>query len=194
MVYIFDVGNVLLYFDPRTFVRTLWKDEARAGRLHTAVFQSPEWRLLDEGSVSQEEAALWLCHRYPDDTEHIRLVMKHWLRCLTPKWEVVELLLDMKEQGMRLYFLSNISVSGREYVLSTYPFFSVFDGGLFSCDEKLAKPDIRLYQSLCAKYRLSPEDCLFIDDKKENVKAAESAGMRGHLFVGVERLKDNILW
>lgn len=194
MVYIFDIGNVVLYYNPQTFVRTLWKDEARAERLYQAVFRSPEWRLLDEGSVPQEEATLWLCRRHPEDAEHIRLIMKHWLRCLTPRWEVVELLLDMKKQGLRLYFLSNASLIAKEYLLSTYPFFSVFDGGLFSCDEKLLKPDTRIYQSLCSKYRLNPEECVFIDDKKENVITAEIVGMKGHLFVNAERIKDNILW
>lgn len=194
LVYIFDIGSVLLYFDPRTFVRTLWKDEARAERLYQTVFQSPEWRLLDEGSVSQEEATLWLCHRNPDDTEHIRLVMRHWLRCLTPRWEVVELLLDMKKQDVRLYFIANISAAGREYLLSTYPFLSVFDGGLFSCDEKMAKPNPALFERLCSKYRLSPEGCVFIDTQKENIQAAEAAGMRGHLFVGAPRLMDTVLW
>jgi FMN phosphatase YigB (HAD superfamily) len=185
---IFSLCGTVLYYDPRTFLRTLWKDEARALRLHELVFSSPEWRMLEDGSVSREDAMEWLCRRAPAETEHIRLVLKHWLRCLTPRWETVDLLLDMKEQGKQLYFAAALNTDGKEYVLKTYPFMSLFEGGVFSCDSGGPMVD-----SLCSLYRLEPGQCVFVGAGAEQRREAESAGFRSVLFTGAERLRDILL-
>ncbi|MDR0325008.1 MAG: hypothetical protein LBI19_02795 [Oscillospiraceae bacterium] len=186
--YIFSLCGTVLYYDPRTFLRTLWKDESRALRLYDAVFGSPEWRMLEDGGVSREEAQEWLCRRAPAEAEQIKLVLKHWLRCLTPRWETVELLLDMKEQGRRLFFAAALNADGKDYVLKTYPFMSLFEGGAFSCDG--GGP---MVESLCTLYRLDPARSVFVGTDSEEHKAAEAAGFRSVLFTGAERLRDTLI-
>jgi FMN phosphatase YigB (HAD superfamily) len=183
--YIFSLCGTVLYYDPRTFLRTLWKDEARALRLYELVFLSQEWRMMEDGAISREDAMEWLCRRAPAETEHIRLVLKHWLRCLTPRWETVELLLDMKRQCKKLYFAAALNEDGKEYAEKTYPFLSLFDGGVFSCEESGAMVD-----RLCTLYRLDPARCVFVGADAEQRKAAETAGFRAVLFTGAERLRD----
>ena len=184
--YIFSLRGTVLYYDPRTFLRTLWKDEARAVRLYDIVFSGPEWRMLEDGGISRGDASEWLCRRAPAETEHIRLVLKHWLRCLTPRWETVELLLDMKAQGRRLFFAAALNADGKDYVLKTYPFMSLFEGGVFSCDGGGA-------ESLCALYRLEPARCVFVGADAGQQKAAEAAGFRSLLFSGAQRLRDTLI-
>jgi FMN phosphatase YigB (HAD superfamily) len=184
--YIFSLCGTVLYYDPRTFLRTLWKDEARALRLHELVFASPEWRMLEDGAISREDAMEWLCRRTPAETEHIRLVLKHWLRCLTPRWETVELLLDMKASGKKLYFAAVLNADGKEYIIKTYPFLSLFEGGAFSCDGSGGP----MVGRLCGLYRLDPVRCVFVGADAEQRAAAENAGFRAVLFTGAERLRD----
>jgi FMN phosphatase YigB (HAD superfamily) len=186
--YIFSLCGTVLYYDPRTFLRTLWKDQARALRLYELVFHSPEWRMLEDGAISRSDAMEWLCRRSPAEAEHIRLVLKHWLRCLTPKWETVDLLTDMKESGKSIYFAAALNSDGKDYVLNTYPFISLFNGGVFSCEEGGPMAD-----RLCGLYRLDPARTVFVSCEDEQRKAAEAAGFRAVLFTGAERLKDSLL-
>jgi FMN phosphatase YigB (HAD superfamily) len=182
---IFSLCGTVLYYDPRTFLRTLWKDEARALRLYELVFLSPEWRMLEDGAISRGDAMEWLCRRAPAETEHIRLVLKHWERCLTPRWETVELLLDMKGSGKKLYFAAALNADGKDYVEKTYPFISLFDGGVFSCEGGGA-----MVERLCSLYRLDPSRCVFVGADAGQRSAAETAGFRAVLFTGAERLRD----
>ena len=193
MNYVFDIGNVLLYFKPLPFLRSLWDDRELTERLYENIFCSVEWRMLDEGSITYDEATGWFCHRAPDDAAQIRFVMRHWLRCMTPKWEMVELLQEMKGQGKKLFYLSNMHSGAKEYLLGTYPFFKLFDGGMFSCDARMCKPDVRLYDAFCREYGLEPASCLFTDDVRVNVQGAEAVGMKGSLFVSAERFRDGLL-
>jgi FMN phosphatase YigB (HAD superfamily) len=183
--YIFSLCGTVLYCDPRTFLRTLWKDEARALRLHELIFNSAEWRMMEDGAISREDAMEWLCRRAPAETEHIRLALKHWLRCLTPRWETVDLLLDMKESGEKIYFAAALNADGKDYVLNTYPFISLFNGGVFSCEGGGAMVD-----RLCALYCLDPPRCIFVSAEAEEKEAAGAAGFRALLFTGAERLRD----
>jgi putative hydrolase of the HAD superfamily len=185
---IFSLCGTVLYCDLSTFLRTLWKDEGRALRLYEAVFNSPEWRMLEDGSITREDAMEWLCRRHPSEAEHIRLALKHWLRCLTPRWATVELLLDMKGQGKKLWFAAALNTDGKDYVLKTYPFISLFEGGVFSCDGGGPMID-----RLCALYRLDPAGCIFVAAGTEQHEAAKAAGFRSILFAGAERLRDVLL-
>ncbi|MCL1806114.1 MAG: hypothetical protein FWG31_00245 [Oscillospiraceae bacterium] len=186
--YIFSLCGTVLYADLRTFFRTLVKDEGRALRLLDIVFSSPEWRMLEDGEITREEAQEWLCRRTPEEAGHIRLALKHWLRCLTPRWETVDLLLDMREQGRKLYFAAVLNADGKEYVFKTYPFMSLFEGGVFSCDGGGPMVD-----SLCALYRLDPARSVFVSAGEQQRKAAEAAGFRAVLFTGAERLRDTLI-
>jgi FMN phosphatase YigB (HAD superfamily) len=185
---IFSLCGTVLYYDPRTFLRTLWKDEARALRLYDIVFSSPEWRMLEDGSVTREDVTEWLCRRAPAEAEHIRLILKHWLRCLTPRWETVDLLLDMKGEGKRLFFVAVLNVDGKEYITKTYPFMSLFEGGVFSCDGEGPMVD-----QLRTRCRLDPARTVFVGAAPEQHKAAEAAGFRSVLFTGAERLRDSMI-
>ncbi|MDR1669386.1 MAG: hypothetical protein LBR76_05460 [Oscillospiraceae bacterium] len=189
MDYIFSLTGTVLYDDPRTLLRTLWKDETRALRLYTLVFESPEWRMLTEGSVKREEALEWLCRRTPEEADHIRLALKYWPRCLTPRWETVALLLDMKSQNRGLYFYAETAADGKEHIHKTYPFMTLFEGGLFSCDGQAPPP----YTELCRLYNLAPSHCFWVDTSRERVRAAETEGLRGVLFTNAERLRDSLI-
>jgi FMN phosphatase YigB (HAD superfamily) len=99
-----------------------------------------------------------------------------------------ELLCRFKDGGSRLYGLSNWSYKVYE-VIRKYPIFSLLDGMVISSDVHLLKPDSRIYQCLMEKYGLQNEDCVFIDDRKDNVEAAQKLKMQGIVFEDALQLR-----
>lgn len=92
-----------------------------------------------------------------------------------------ELIADLKRAGYRLYVLSNMSKEFIEF-LRRFEVYSYFDGDVISCEEHTVKPEKRIFEILLSRYALVPEETLFVDDRKDNVEAAESMGIHAFLF------------
>lgn len=182
MNYIFDIGNVLVNFLPVQFLQTLCGDTEVVNALYETVFQSPEWTMLDADTISREDATQRFCSRKPEYRELIKDVMARIPEMLTPKTEIVELLSKIKAGGQKLYYLSNYQKDLHRYIYEKYAFFKLFDGGIFSCDVHLLKPNPEIYIRLMEEYSLRAVDCVFIDDTAANVETAEKLGMRGIVF------------
>ena len=103
--------------------------------------------------------------------------------CMRPVAGAKEFCGYAKEQGYRLFVLSNASSSFYQYFQRFAPL-DYFDGIVVSCDIHMIKPDVRIYQYLLDKYQLTPEESFFIDDMPENVAGAQKAGIRGAIFHG----------
>ena len=186
MNFIFDIGNVLISYNPRLFLYGLFSDKSLAESVGTTIFLSPEWRQLDQGLLTHEEATAIFCAREPAFREAIEKVMHNVFGLFTPISDTVALLPEVKKAGHSLYYLSNISHEVRDHLLSEYQFFGMFDGGVFSCDIHVLKPSAAIYRQLLEDYSLSPADCLFFDDVEENVMAARKEGINGIVFTGAE--------
>ena len=99
----------------------------------------------------------------------------------------------LKEKGYHLYLLlSNADFTIYDYFPDFVPF-SYFDGKLVSADVHIVKPDVRIYQLLMETYGLNPEECLFVDDRMDNVEGAKKAGMQGVQFLGDYKKVENFL-
>lgn len=190
---IFDIGNVLLSFKPLEFLEGIFGPGDITAGLNEAIFLSPEWPKLDAGLITQEEAASLFCSRRPQLGDSIALVMDRWFEMLTPLEDSVKLLYSLSEKGHRLFYLSNYHKKAVGYILGRYGFFSLFENGIFSCDEHCIKPQPEIYERFLKKTGLAPENCVFIDDTPQNVDAASQFGMAGILFEGAEKLKGDIL-
>jgi len=186
MNFIFDVGNVLVTYDPLTFLEGLFPEKPLAQRLYEIVFKSPEWKYMDLGIISHNEAFDILCLHEPDCTTAIEQTMRNLSDIFVPLYDTVALLPVIKKAGHSLYYLSNIHEETRDYLLRKYEFFNMFDGGVFSCDVRSIKPSPEIYRHLLDKYKLSPGDCLFFDDVQENIDAAKKEGIQSVQFTGAE--------
>ena len=102
-----------------------------------------------------------------------------------------DLLNELKDKGHSLFGLTNWSYKVYD-VIKKYPIFSLLDGMVISSEVHLLKPDVRIYQCLMGKYGLKAEECVFIDDRKENVEAARSIKMQGIVFVDALQLRCNL--
>lgn len=185
--FVFDLGNVLIDYDPSRIVKSIFKDPQEQTLFLTEVFQSDGWRLLDQGLLTFEEHYRNLASRYPQQAEKISWLLKNWYKDLPPIPGMVELLEKLKKTGFLLFLLSNANT--RYYSYKNYSnLFEFFSGLTFSSELHLLKPQVEIYQKFCQIHSLVPSECLFLDDKPENVQGAINAGWQAHQFVGVNEL------
>lgn len=192
MNFIFDIGNVILSFKPEIFLKGLWDSETQIDIINKIVFTSMEWILLDKGIITHEEAVNRMCSASPENEGLIRKTMECYQDMFVPLDETVAFLYDLKKQNQKLYYLSNFHKKASEWIIAMYPFFSLFDGGIFSCDVHLLKPDLKIYHLLLEKYKLESEMCIFMDDTEENVIAAKEVGINGIHFFTVSKAKEEL--
>ncbi len=188
---IFDIGNVLLYFTPKEYLAKKYSDED-ATFLYSAIFATDEWVGLDRGTVTEAEALRLFIQRNPEKEEILREVMGDFYSIFTPIESSVALLASLRSRGYTLLFLSNIHHGIFGHVVDKYDFFKVFSGGIISAEEKLLKPDQKIYQRLIEKYGIKPEESLFIDDTAGNTAAAEELGFETIHLTDPDKLKGEL--
>ena len=173
---IFDLGNVLILFDPAGYVNRSVAEEKREKFLDV-VFRSSEWKNLDLGTLTYSNAKKIFKEKLKDcDAEVDALFGDNLYGLLKPIVSNTELLKKLRE-NYNLYILSNFHKESFETVSSKYDFFNYFHGGIVSAYHQCIKPDEKIYRLLIDKYELNPEETLFIDDLAENIKAAEKIGI-----------------
>jgi len=184
--FVFDVGNVLVDYKPLVYLKDLFSDDSLAEKMYDTIFKSREWLLMDQGRLSHPEAIDIFKAREPDFHSEIQYTMQNVNSMFTPISDTIKMLPTIKESGHGLYYLSNIHKEIRDFLIAEHKYFSLFDGGVFSCDIMATKPSPEIYRYIIEKYSLIPGDCLFFDDMEENVKAAEKEGIKSVLFTTAE--------
>ena len=187
---VFDLGRVLVDYDPIAYLYSLGYDGENAASLYEKIFGGEDWMRHDRGdypSVAALTAAL--IRKYPSDEAQIRRVLQpDWVKIHVLRENVVAFLLELKNRGYRVYMLSNLAADTYAYV-SQYPFFRALDGGVFSYQERVCKPEARIYEILLQRYALDPGQTVFLDDNPDNIAAAEQAGIHGIVFTELNEAK-----
>ncbi len=184
---VFDVGNVLLRFDPLSALRGQY-DNPLATRLHEAVFCSPHWLEVDRSVLTPAEIQARMAQEAPDVARYIPAVFKLYETVCLPIEGSVARLQGLKQAGYKLYVLSNFGDGYFAKTRAQYPFFDIFDGLLISGEHRVVKPDPAIYLLLLHRFGLTAERTLFIDDRQDNIDGAATLGIRGMLFTHPEQL------
>ena len=186
---VFDVGNVLIRWDPRYLYRKLIVDEAAREDFLARICPS-EWNLeMDRGRPFSEGIAERLA-LFPEHAELIRAFDERWVETLDGAIEgSVAILDELHANKVPTYAITNFSREKFAIARERFPFLDRFDGIIVSAHERLLKPDLRIYGLLCERYALPPRRCIFIDDNPANVEAARAFGMQGHHFRGAAELR-----
>ena len=182
MNFVFDIGNVLVDYNPAALVDKLFADKSLAEKMLNSIFRSSEWADMDMGNLSREKATEVSCTRMPEHKSEILLTMQSIHDIFIPNNDVIKLLPIIKKAGHGLFYLSNMHVEIRDFLLANHEYFSMLDGGVFSCDVHLVKPSPEIYRHFLNKYRLVAGECIFFDDVEDNVTAAEKEGIKSVLF------------
>jgi putative hydrolase of the HAD superfamily len=191
---IFDMGQVLIHWRPFMFVQGFGLSQEEEQLLTKEVFTNIEWPQLDRGTISDEEAILSINKRLPEKFHPFveEIITGWWKRPLVPMEGMEAIVKELKENGYRIYLLSNASLWLRTY-FDRIPGSQYFDGHIVSSEHKLLKPQHEIYEKLFERYNLIPEECFFIDDSPYNIEGAYMCGMPGAVFHGdVEELRYNL--
>ncbi len=181
---VFDMGNVIIRFDPELFMVRLGLAEEDRKLLKRELFVSLEWSRMDRGSLTDEEAAEIVCRRVPERLhDAVRRLVGMWDRPILPVEGMYELVKELRGMGYGIYLLSNASFRQHDY-WPRVPASKFFDGTLISADVKLVKPQPEIYRLLCDKFSLVPEECVFIDDSTSNAEGAYFCGINALVFHG----------
>lgn len=179
---ILDMGNVLLSYEPQIPLDLYVKTKEAKEMIQKELFEGPEWIEKDLGNITDMEMYERVKVRIPKQY-HAELLkcVQDWDVCMEPVEGAKAFCDKAKTKGYKLYVLSNASERFYKYFPRLVSL-DYFDGSVVSCDVHMIKPAYGIYEHLLEKYGLNPTECLFIDDREENVAGAIALGMQGYLF------------
>jgi 2-haloacid dehalogenase len=186
---VFDIGGVLLDWDPRYLYRKLFDDEEEMNRFLQEIC-TLEWHDAHDRGKSAEVSCAELAAAHPEHREAIWAWTRRSEEMISgPISDAVEVLRDLKEAGVPCYALTNMEVWTYPQRLERFPFLRWFDGSVVSAFEGVAKPDVEIFELLMRRFDLTPATTLLIDDSPRNVRAALSLGMQALEFRSAEELR-----
>jgi len=187
---IFDLGAVLIDWNPDYLYRKIFTDEAEM-RHFLANVCTPHWNEEQDGGRTLQEGTELLVSQFPEHEENIRAFYGRWEEMLGGVFEgTVEIFKKLKESGKyKIYALTNWSAETFVIAKAKYDFLGWFDGIVVSGEEKTRKPFLEFYQILLDRYNVKPEEALFIDDNYRNIAAAEKLGINCIHFTSSEQLE-----
>ena len=191
---VFDVGNVLYGWDPDAFlVRQLADDEARLRLIEEADLYG--WHETLDGGRPYAEAAAELSEKFPEYARVIAAWGERFGETITdPVPGMPELVAELDDKGVPLFAITNFSADfWPPFYEREQAFFSRFRDIVVSGEVKLLKPDAAIYYLALDRFRLRPDEALFVDDRQINVAGAEAVGMKAHLFTGAEDLRARLV-
>jgi len=190
---IFDLGGVLINWNPRQLIQEILKDE-NASKYKVSpddlmeMYRSSRWNDFDRGTISKENLIEYFSKTYKINADFFHIFYKKIYKHLFPLSEGLKLLNKIKSKGYKTYVLSNFSQDLFETVSPTYDFLDSFDGAIISYKVKTVKPEPEIYQLLLKNYNLKADECLFLDDKEENILGAKVLGIDGILYKDCDKV------
>ena len=180
---IFDFGGVVVQFNPKDFLMDHFMNKRAEEIVYELTFGSQEWQDLDRGTITREEgnAAMLETAARVNRVFEVQTVIDEWPTILRTKESTVHTMQKLKAAGYRLYYLTNIPADIMDE-LRQREWFSLFDGGVASCEVHLCKPEPAIYTTLMQTCNLAYDESIFIDDNKVNAQAAYNLGITGILY------------
>ncbi|WP_045765313.1 HAD family hydrolase [Xanthomonas albilineans] len=179
---VFDLGGVLIDWNPRYLYRRLFAQEAQMEHFLREIC-SPQWNERQDAGRPWHEAVAELSALHPAHAPMIAAYHARWPEMLGGALDdTVAVLEELRGCDVRLYALTNWSHETFPIARERYPFLAWFEGVLVSGEERLVKPDPAIFALLCARYAITPSRAVFIDDAPRNVHAAAGIGMQALQF------------
>jgi 2-haloacid dehalogenase len=188
---VFDLGGVLIEWDPRHLYRKLLPEHEIEPFLEEVGFA--EWNLAQDAGGRWADAVERLAARYPHRRELIAAYPARYDESMPgPIHGTVALLEELHARGTRLLALTNWAAETFPRARARFGFLDRFEGIVVSGEERAVKPDPRLFGILLRRYQLEPQRTVFVDDSPTNVAAAAELGLIALRFEGAARLRDDL--
>lgn len=178
---IFDIGSVLVSFDWQEFLQKLGITGEAYEVISEHIFNDM-WGKLDKCACDESETRKRLLEAAEDYHDEIKLICDNIYDISSPYEYACDWVNDLKQRGYNVYLLSNFGKFQFETLLKKYDFVRLVDGKVISYEIEEVKPDKAIYEHLLEKYSLKPHECVFIDDREENIDTAVRLGINGIVF------------
>jgi 2-haloacid dehalogenase len=188
---VFDFGGVLVDSNPRYLFKDYFNDNSEMEYFLENIC-TPEWNLEQDKGRSLAEGTLILQNKYPEFHSLIQIFYDKYETMLKSDIPETVFLLHQLKAKYKIYGLTNWSAETFKIAYEKFPFFKEFDGIVVSGQEKILKPDKRIYYRLLDRYNLKAEDTLYIDDNIDNIRTAEEIGMYSILFEDARKLEHEL--
>jgi 2-haloacid dehalogenase len=190
---IFDLGAVLIDWNPRYMYRTIFDNKDEMEKFLAGVTTS-DWNEEQDAGRPLQHGTEILIQQFPEHEENIRAFYGRWEEMLGEAFhDTVEIFRQLKESGKyKIYALTNWSAETFPVAFERYDFLKWFDGIVVSGEEKMRKPTPEFYHILLNRYSIKPQEALFIDDNYRNILAAEKLGINCIHFTSAEQLNKDL--
>ncbi len=175
---IFDIGNVLTDFCWERHYKKFGFSPEVYEKVADATVRSKAWGEFDRG-LPEEEVLRMFIENDPSVEAEIRQVFANIADTIHMYDTTIPWIMDLKSKGYRVLILSNLSNKTLTECADDMKFLNYIDGGILSFRDGVVKPEPEIYQLLIDRYFLKPEECVFLDDRRENIEAAKAFGMHG---------------
>ena len=190
---VFDVGGVLVDWDPRHLYRKVFDDD-EAMETFLAEVCPWEWHHKHDAGVPFTESIPALSNAFPEHAPLIAMWESRYLEMIPDEIPgTVDVLRELHARGTRLLVLSNMPSETWAPLTAMFEWFDLFEGAVVSGDEKVVKPDPAIYRILIDRFGIDVADTAFVDDRQENVDAASALGLTGILFTDADSLRTRLL-
>jgi len=184
---VFDLGNVLIEYNPQRIVGKVFDDPGEVDLIVNAVFESIGWKQLDRGVITFEQHQKLLISRFPEYEDEITWLLAHWHESPRIIPGMPEIIRSISSAGYDLYLLSNANYRYDAFA-PEIDILKYFKGITISAELHLLKPELEIYDRFCEIHDVIPGECLFIDDMQENVEGAIRSGWHAHRFMDAASL------
>ncbi|MGA7219636.1 MAG: HAD family phosphatase [Candidatus Sulfotelmatobacter sp.] len=193
-VAVFDLGGVLIDWNPRYLYRKLFHGDDAAMEQFLATICTPAWNAQQDAGRSFAEACVLLKREYPAHGELIDAWINRQPEMVAGAIDgTVEILGDLRARRVPLYAVSNWSAETFPISLERFEFLRWFDGIVLSGEVRLNKPDPRIFHHFFEKHAIDPSRAVYIDDLPKNVEAAAALGMHGIVFTDPLSLREELV-
>ena len=179
---IFDLGGVVFDWNPDHIVSRVQPVPELRAALKDALFGHADWRMFDRGTLTEPELIQRLQLRLGSTRAEVEVILDAVRNSLVEKPETLELIRALQGQGTPLYCLSNMPASIYTHLRQRHSFWDLFNGIVISGEVQMMKPEPEVFLHLLEKYKLRPEETVFVDDLLANIEAAKQVGLRTILF------------
>ena len=199
----FDMGNVLIEWNSEKILQAITDDRKLQNLLRKEVFETGLWVQTDEGVKTREEMIEIVTAKIGEEYRNeITQLSRYWYKYVDVYTKVQDRIIELSKNGYNIYILSNTAYTFYDLVKEGYlPAASIAKGIVLSCEEKVLKPNEKIYNILLERYNLDPHDTMFFDDLSENIWGAARCGINGfvvenerELLTYLDKLREEMSW
>jgi 2-haloacid dehalogenase len=191
---VFDLGGVLIDWNPRHLYRKLFAGDDGAMEHFLAKICTTEWNLQQDAGRTFADACTSLRSEHPSHAEMIDAWFARFDEMMAgPITGTVDVLAELRARDVPLYALSNWSAETFPFAQKRFEFLKWFRGILLSAEVRLVKPDLRIFQHFLQVFALDPAQVVYIDDLPRNIASADALGMHGILFTNSVELRNELV-